>query len=741
MKNKSISRVLAIALSCALCIPSNAVYVYAQPNSNEIESECDTESKYDTGELTADYEESVSEEIHDSENETEEPERADADIESKSEIEEAKSDDIEEIRDVNEQDEEDLAVINSGILEEYNAHIMQLKEEIKGNLKNDLTGLSSSEDEISENNESDILDDISEVCTGSRLDYIKKYLVAYGVKTDDIYALSLKLDSYDVTYTMKYDSVNDKVEFRILYRDTSSTGIVSDSETYFYAEDNALSQRIFSSFKTEGSPYLSYSAYADVIPAELKEEDEIDFTIELADPEDMRSNYDQNADSNGSLLLELLLIGMDTWFDVLYNSDVTIGNFGYSSYKAPATNHIWGASINEEGREYRTCAVCNEIDESEQIEDWELDTVTGIKWKISEGILTVNYKDFLEYDSAPWENASEDITKLILLEGVTGFSEAVTYDLPNLTEIKIPASCTNIEDVWGTFEFNDKLEKIDVSSGNAKFLSVNGVLYNESGEKLLFYPHNKPDEVFTLPNACIEIDDLYSNKVKELNLGSNLKTINGYVGGENVTVIKIPATLENIGGAVFDVTEKLTNIIIDENNPYLCYENYALLSKDKKIIYEVMPCNNTTYEIPDTVEEIFSEAFFNDNKIQNLIISKNVKKIGSGAFAGMKKIEKICLLSTTAQFMGMPFSITGKDEEGTFYVPNEYSKTLVEGILTRCNIKNVKLIVDTSLDAPGDERQEEEPNDSFETAMHIEMGEKVLASIGNKNKKDYYSIN
>ncbi|MDE7266507.1 MAG: leucine-rich repeat protein, partial [Lachnospiraceae bacterium] len=242
--------------------------------------------------------------------------------------------------------------------------------------------------------------------------------------------------------------------------------------------------------------------------------------------------------------------------------------------------------------------ICSETEEntdaSEPDNDWKQDAATGIQWKISKGILTVNYKGFLEADNVPWADISEDVKILILQEGITGFSEDVTYDLPNLTKIQIPASCTNIEDVWSAFDFNDQLEKIDVSSGNSKFSSVDGVLYNESGEKLLFYPHNKPDEAFTLPDACTEIDDLYSNKVKELNLGSNLKTINSFVGGENITIIRIPATLQNIGGAVFDVTEKLSNIIIDTNNPYLCYEIFSLLSKDKKIIYEVMPCNSTT---------------------------------------------------------------------------------------------------------------------------------------------------
>lgn len=686
MKNNSIEKILAILLSCIMFISSNAVYVYAEPGSNVTESEIEDDSTEKTKDI----------------------------------------------------DEQDLLTIYSNIVEEYSA--------IKAQLKDDLTEESSSESEIIENNETAILDSTTEVCTGSRLNYIKKYIIANGVKSEDDYVVSKKETDGDATYSMIYHSDNDKVEFRFLFKAVSSSGIVSYTETSFYAKDNAVSQTVFQIFVMETSPEALYLASADINPAEIKQDDVIDFSIVVAEPESMRSAYEKDVDTLASLGLEILLLGMDKWFAQLYGSDITIGNFGFLSYAAPATNHVWGNWIDGEDRVYRTCEVCGEIEEDTDISDpdgeWKLDIATGIRWKFSEGVLTVKYKGTLGYDiSVPWDDVLEDVQKLVFEEGVSGFSENITNQMPNLKEVQIPVSCIHIEDVWGAFDFNDNLEKIDVLEGNAAFSSVDGVLYNQSREKLLFYPLNRPDKVFTLPDTCTEIEDLYSYKMEELNLGSNLKTISGFIGGENIVIIRVPATLQNIGGSVFDVSEKLTDIIIDENNPYLCYENYALLSKDKKIIYEVMPCiNSTTYEIPDTVEEIFSEAFFNDNKIKNLIIHKNVKKIGSGAFAGMKNVEKICLLSTAVQFLGKPFSIVDTDEPGTFYVPNEYSKALIEGTLKRGNIKNINLIVDASLDVPGDELEENEPNDSFETAMPLPMGKKVLGIIGNKDNKDYYSI-
>ena len=48
--------------------------------------------------------------------------------------------------------------------------------------------------------------------------------------------------------------------------------------------------------------------------------------------------------------------------------------------------------------------------------------------------------------------------------------------------------------------------------------------------------------------------------------------------------------------------------------------------------------------------------------------------------------------------------------------------------------------MDTDLSIWGGGHQEEEPNDSFETAMFLPMGEKILGTIGNVDKKDYYSV-
>ena len=306
MKNKSISKAIAMLLSCVLLLPSNAVYVYAEQGRNEMEVESET------AEFIAGETQTISEEIHESESAAEESasetieqtyesestaeeltsETIEETFESKGETEELTSETAEEIKsEVAEEsesvmeektesdgtqenadaDEQDLIVINGSILEDYNALLTQLKD--------DFTDSSFSEYGMNENNDASIFDKSTGVCTGSRRNYIKKYIIAKGIKSDDTYTVSAKMTNSDALYSMKYNSANDNVEFSLLMKTTSSSGIVSYFETSFYAKDNATSQMIFQTYVANSSPVMSYLAYANANDAEIDQDDVLDFTI------------------------------------------------------------------------------------------------------------------------------------------------------------------------------------------------------------------------------------------------------------------------------------------------------------------------------------------------------------------------------------------------------------------------------------------------------------------------------
>lgn len=83
------------------------------------------------------------------------------------------------------------------------------------------------------------------------------------------------------------------------------------------------------------------------------------------------------------------------------------------------------------------------------------------------------------------------VKSVILPETLTVLEDEAISRCKYLTSITIPASVNKI----GSFVFAEceKIEAINVEDGNNNFSSVDGVLYDASGETLLFYPINGSD--------------------------------------------------------------------------------------------------------------------------------------------------------------------------------------------------------------------------------------------------------
>lgn len=107
--------------------------------------------------------------------------------------------------------------------------------------------------------------------------------------------------------------------------------------------------------------------------------------------------------------------------------------------------------------------------------------------------------------------------------------------MENLESITFPASFignTYEDDDYGTFfVMNDKLKEILVSEENVKYMSIDGVLFNKNASKLIFYPYAKGNTSYTVPESCTSILSIYSENLKELNLGTHLETIEQAYGG------------------------------------------------------------------------------------------------------------------------------------------------------------------------------------------------------------------
>ena len=185
----------------------------------------------------------------------------------------------------------------------------------------------------------------------------------------------------------------------------------------------------------------------------------------------------------------------------------------------------------------------------------------------------------------PWFKYNNQITRIVVEEGVTEIGDSAFAQCANVESISLPDSLTSVGaffigryDVENTPKklksitipkninadeiyflvlslFNcPSLEKINVDPNNKYFSSVDGVLFNKDKSKLISCPVAKKG-VYTIPNSVREIESnafVNCNKLNQIIIPEGVKSIwCTFSSCTSVTSITIPKSVISIGSGVF----------------------------------------------------------------------------------------------------------------------------------------------------------------------------------------------
>lgn len=238
------------------------------------------------------------------------------------------------------------------------------------------------------------------------------------------------------------------------------------------------------------------------------------------------------------------------------------------------------------------------------------------KFSTKDGAL---YKDFTKLLKVPPAYNKE---KFVVPDTARIVDEAAFDSCVNLVEIDIGNalledsaifSCPNNKKIIigsGCKEFSPEkvklcfaLEEITVDPDNPYYKSVDGVLFNKSGESLILYPCAKGEKTYTVPDGVVNISD------------------SAFYNANNLTEVHLPDSVKEIGKSAFELCKNLKKIN---------------LARTAKIGFEAFCCCETL-----------------DN------ISLNKAHIGNYAFAFCSNLESIklngCQVSNNT-FMLTPFN-------------------------------------------------------------------------------------
>ena len=293
-------------------------------------------------------------------------------------------------------------------------------------------------------------------------------------------------------------------------------------------------------------------------------------------------------------------------------------------------------------------------------------TVGNLTWSLIDGTLTISgtgpMEDY-EDGTAPWYKDRYSITKVVIEDGVTSIGNHAFYECNSLTSVDIPDSVTSIGDnafqfcgsligvtipdsvtsiKWGAFgscesltgidisvnvtyigegAFNNctNLSSINVASGNAYYVSVDGILFNAEKTALLAYPAGKIG-AYSIPNSVTRIESW------------------SFDGCSGLTRMTIPNSVTSIGAETFRGCSSLTSVAIPD----------SVTSIEDGVFWDCSGLIIMT--IPNNITTIKSSTFEGCSSLTGITIPNSVTSIGLRVFYGCDSLKDIYYGGSEAQW-------------------------------------------------------------------------------------------
>lgn len=285
---------------------------------------------------------------------------------------------------------------------------------------------------------------------------------------------------------------------------------------------------------------------------------------------------------------------------------------------------------------------------------------------VPEGIKILSANSF-------WNN--KYLEEVILPESLEILGGDSFYYCENLKKINIPKNVF----IMGNNPFSACKSLNIIENRSDHFIIKDNVLFNKKMDRIIYYPMNKKDNFYRIPDS-----------VKFIGKHS-------FYGNKYIEKVIIPKSVIHMENNPFADCDKISLNIRTDN-----YHNCegVIFNKFKTMIVCVLKNSNIdNYVIPNTVKYIGRNSFWNCKNIKKLTISNSIVKIGYNPFASCDNIE---LISENPKFIikdGMLLN-SKKDEliccpngaaKETMYLPKNIKKINSRAFSGCFNIKYIEL--------------------------------------------------
>ena len=210
------------------------------------------------------------------------------------------------------------------------------------------------------------------------------------------------------------------------------------------------------------------------------------------------------------------------------------------------------------------------------------------------------------------------ITSITIPDSVTNIARQAFFGCDSLTTVIIPDSVISIGS--DAFYKCTSLITINVDSGNEKYCSVDGVLFNKDKTELIQYPIGRTNMSYTFPD--------------------NVTSVGMYAFSycSSLTSIEIPNCVKNIGYEAFYNCTSLTSITIPDSVTSIGWRAFG-------------GCTNlTSVTIPNSVTSINGSAFSGCTNLTSVTIPNSVTSIVVYAFDKCDSLDHIFYSGTEEEW-------------------------------------------------------------------------------------------
>ncbi len=369
-------------------------------------------------------------------------------------------------------------------------------------------------------------------------------------------------------------------------------------------------------------------------------------------------------------------------------------------------------------------------------------TYGSLSWSVENGVLTISgngaISDSGTVAGTPWHDYSDSITSVIVQAGVTSVGKFAFCQMDTIQTVTLPstvesigyaafADCTSLSsiDLGGTktiaeYAFQsvvvtqmtipDSVTSINYlaflyadiqsfsASGKGTYSSVNGVLYQDSGKTLVFYPLGNTNSSYTIPSGVTKVADAAfcgATHLKSVSIASSVTSLGSSAFESSaLTSVTIPDsvtvvgdyTFYNCGSLVsvkigngisatsyemFEYCTALTTIDFGSKISSLDYYTFAYCSGLKSV---TLPSNITTMYngcfgectslttfVSNGLQGVIPfQCFFDDSALSSVTFNEGVTYIARASFYGCRNLAEITLPASVEFVYYIAFPSTTK---------------------------------------------------------------------------------